>query len=128
MRCLWTSFDYVTGEDYYPDIVVGGVAEFKLFSYPEGEKKVMKWTMRNVYSVSDRLENIPYPDPTSQVQADPVSVFYVLPDYVYITENDDIKVGVWDEKEKVWNSIDMIDDLQYDKSAKKLDFSTRKLA
>jgi hypothetical protein len=41
MRCLWTSFDYVTGEDYYPDLVVGGIAEFKLFSYPEGEKKVM---------------------------------------------------------------------------------------
>jgi hypothetical protein len=55
-------------------------------------------------------------------------VFYVLPEYVFITENDDIKVGVWDEKEKVWNSIDQIDDLEYDKSAKRLAFSTRKLA
>lgn len=41
LRCLWTSYDYVTGEGYYPDLVVGGVAEFKLFSYPEGEKKVL---------------------------------------------------------------------------------------
>jgi cancer susceptibility candidate protein 1 len=37
-------------------------------------------------------------------------------------------VGVWDEKEKVWNSIDQIDDLLYDKSAKRLEFTTRKLA
>jgi cancer susceptibility candidate protein 1 len=27
----------------------------------------MKWTVRNVFSVEDRLRNIPYPDPTSQV-------------------------------------------------------------
>lgn len=52
---------------------------------------------------------------------------YVLPDYIFITENDDIKVGVWDEKEETW-ATELIDDLQYDKSARKLEFTTRKLA
>jgi hypothetical protein len=56
--------------------------------------------MRNVFAVEDILKNIPYPDPTTQIQIDPVPIIYVLPDYVFITENDDIKVGVWDEKEK----------------------------
>ena len=54
-------------------------------------------------------------------------VIYVLPEYVFITENDDIKVGVWDEKEKQWQT-DLIEDLQYDKTNRKLDFSTRKLS
>ena len=44
---------------------VGGVVDFRLFQYPEGPRPAMKWTVRNVFSVDDRLKNIPYPDPTS---------------------------------------------------------------
>lgn len=66
--------------------------------------------MRNVFSVNDRLKNIPYPDPTTQIQTDPISITYNLPDYVYTTENDDVKVGVWDEKEEAWQT-ELIDDL-----------------
>jgi len=47
--------------------VVGGVIDFRLFQYPEGPRPAMKWTIRNVFSVEDRLKNIPYPDPTSLV-------------------------------------------------------------
>ena len=54
--------------------------------------------MRNVCSVQDRLKNIPFPDPSS-VNIDMISVIYNLPDYVIITENDDINVAVWDENE-----------------------------
>lgn len=55
--------------------------------------------MRNVYSINDRLKNIPYPDPTTQISTDPVWISFTLPDYVFTTEHDDVKVGVWDEKE-----------------------------
>ena len=75
--------------------------------------------MRQVFSVDDRLRNLPYPDPATQISIEPLGVDYVLPDYVFITENDDIKVGVWDEKECNW-ATELIDDLQYDKTARKL--------
>lgn len=83
--------------------------------------------MRNVFSVQDRLRNIPYPDPTTQIQTDPIAITYNLPDYVFTNENDDVKVGVWDEKEQAWQT-ELIDDLTYDKTARKLEFTTRKLA
>lgn len=56
--------------------------------------------MRNVFSVDDRLKNIPYPDPTTQIQTDPINIIFILPENVFISENDEIKVGVWDDKEK----------------------------
>lgn len=87
----------------------------------------MKWTVRNVYSVEDRLKNIPYPDPTSQIQPDPIQIQFMLPEYVFVAESDDIRVGVWDEKEKAWSTAE-IDDLQLDKTSRKLEFTTKKLA
>lgn len=50
-----------------------------------------------------------------------------MPEYVFTTENDDVKVGVWDEKDQVWQT-ELIDDLFYDRTARKLEFTTRKLA
>lgn len=61
-----------------------------MFAYPEGPKYAMKWTMRNVMSNKDRLKNIPYPDPASQMAVDPVAVVYNLPNYVFTSDNDDI--------------------------------------
>ena len=87
----------------------------------------MKWTVRNVFSDDDRLRNIPYPDPTSQIQPDPISIQFLLPENVFVSENDDIKVGVWDENEKVWSTLE-IDDLQLDKTSRKLEFTTRRLS
>jgi cancer susceptibility candidate protein 1 len=130
IRAIWTSYDDVTIRTgtYYPDIVVGGVVDFRLYQYPEGPRQAMKWTVRNVYSIEDRLRNIPYPDPSSQLASpDPISIQFLLPEYVFVSENDDIRVGVWDEKEKVWSTAE-IDDLQLDKSSRKLEFVTRKLS
>ena len=80
-----------------------------------------------MFSVADRLRNIPYPDPTTQIQTDPIAITFNLPDYVFTTENDDVKVGVWDDKEQQWQT-ELIDDLFYDRTARKLEFTTRKLA
>lgn len=45
IRSLWTSYDDISGKTgvlgertYYPDIVVGGVVDFRLFQYPEGAR------------------------------------------------------------------------------------------
>jgi hypothetical protein len=56
--------------------------------------------MRQVESVQNQLVCIPYPDPTSQVSVDPIPAIYTLPEYVFTTENDDIKIGVWDEEQQ----------------------------
>jgi hypothetical protein len=50
-----------------------------------------------------------------------------LPSYVYKTDNDDIKVGVWDAENQQWTA-DFIEDLTWDKSKRQLAFSTRKFA
>lgn len=60
------------------------------------------------------MKEIPYPEPASQVQADPVSVQYKLADTVFTTENDEIQVGVWDEENRQW-STEYIEDLQFDR-------------
>jgi hypothetical protein len=46
-----------------------------------------------------------------------VPAVYKLPDYVFITENDEVKIGVWDEETQTWSS-DYIDDLVLDKAAR----------
>lgn len=64
---MWTSYDNVTVQTgaYCPDMVIGGVVDFRLYQYPEGARQAMKWTVRNVFSTEDRLKNMPYPDPFS---------------------------------------------------------------
>lgn len=73
------------------------------------------------------MREIPYPDPQSTVPTDPVPAVYKLPDYVFTTENDEIKIGVWDAELNCWSS-DFIDDLVFDKTARQLEFTTRKFA
>ena len=124
LRSFWNSNDYLSCSSYHEDFVVGGIVDIRLYQYPEECKQAQNWIMRSVHAVDDILKNIPYPDPTTQMQIDPVPVIYYLPEYVYITENDDIKVGVWDEKEQTWTT-EPIEELQYDKLARKLEFSTR---
>lgn len=134
IRALWTSYDDVSikpgpnGEkSLLSDIVVGGIVDFRLYQYPEGSRQAMKWTVRNVYTAEDRLRNIPYPDPASQIEPDPIQIQFMLPEYVFVAESDDIRVGVWDEKSRSWSTAE-IDDLQLDKTSRKLEFTTKKLA
>jgi hypothetical protein len=83
--------------------------------------------MRRVLAVNDQLREIHYPDPSSTVQVEPVQCVYKLPSYVFITDNDENKVGVWDEKTQTW-CTDYIEDLKYHKKERELVFDTRKFA
>jgi len=51
------------------------------------------WTILNTNEI---LTKIPFPDPALATSTDPVKVSYVIPNYVYIGNRDDIKVGLWD--------------------------------
>ena len=38
LRCLWTSYDYLTSNKEQDDIVIGGITDFRMFTYPETAK------------------------------------------------------------------------------------------
>ena len=67
LRCLWTSYDYLTPTKIQDDIVVGGIVNFQMYTYPEPCRNANKWVMRNILTVEQRLRNIPFPDPTAFV-------------------------------------------------------------
>jgi hypothetical protein len=83
--------------------------------------------MRRIQSIHETLQEIPYPDPTSTVQTEAVPCVYRLPDYVFIADNDEHKIGVWDEAQKLW-STDYTEELTYNKKERELQFTTRKFA
>jgi hypothetical protein len=73
VRGVWTSYNYLTSEEYNTDLTVGGILDVRMFTFPEMPKQALykfhsnyfrKWVMRNVFSVEDRLKIINYPDPT----------------------------------------------------------------
>jgi hypothetical protein len=98
-----------------------------MYHYILPHKEGNRWVLRKVQSIEETLKEIPYPEPASQVQADPVQVKYRLGDHIFTTENDEIQIGVWDEENKVWTT-DGIEDLTYDREKRLFDFSTRKFA
>ena len=61
------------------------------------------------------------------MQPDPLGITFKLPPYVFISENDELKVGVWDENEKVWSTAE-IEDIKLDMASRQLEFNTRRLA
>jgi len=130
MRNSWTSFDIVSGlenSQKFDDICVGGVVLNKLYSFPEYHRVMGQWKMRRMNSVEDSLKEIPYPDPNAAVQTEAVACVYELPSYVFITDNDENKLGVWDDATDEW-STDYIEDLEYKKKERQLNFNTRKFA
>jgi cancer susceptibility candidate protein 1 len=51
LRCMWTSFDYVSGAENikkFDELVVGGVTLCKMYCYPEPPKNSIKWSMRKI--------------------------------------------------------------------------------
>lgn len=130
IRCIWTAFDYVSDEkdkstsDY---ITVGGVVCCKMYHYNQPHKEGNRWIMRKINSIEETMKEIPYPEPASQVQADPVVVKYKLHETIFTTIDDEIKVGVWDAENRCWNT-DSIEDLTFDREKRWLDFSTRHFA
>jgi hypothetical protein len=102
MRNSWTSFDFVSGPENQKksdNICLGGVVLNRLFAYPEPPRGMMQWKMRRIQSTEDALREIKYPDPAVQVQTEAVPCVYTLPPYVFITDKDENKVGVWDDEQ-----------------------------
>lgn len=100
LRCLWTSYDYLTPCKIQDDIVVGGIINFQMYSYPESCKTANKWVMRNILTVEQRLKNIPFPDPTGAAGVEqPVDMVFTLPETIYTSEDvTQVKIAVWDDK------------------------------
>jgi hypothetical protein len=97
--------------DHY---VVGGVNLCLMYQYPETPLNRLGWMMRKVLSVEDALKLIPYPDPNQQSVADAHNALLRLPPYVFITDKDEKKVGVWDAATQQWSS-EFVEDLNFDK-------------
>lgn len=51
LRCVWTSFDYVSGYENMKKsdfISVGGVSNCRMFGFPEAPRAKMSWVMRRI--------------------------------------------------------------------------------
>ena len=56
LRCIWTSFDYISGLDrqkQFDHIAVGGVINCRMFGYPEEPCNRNRWKMRKIQSMED---------------------------------------------------------------------------
>jgi len=85
VRCLWTSYDYLSFTKKSTDIVVGGIMDFRMYSYPEIAKTQFKWCMRRVLSTEERLKVIPFPDTSMTMVDNPVEITIKVPDYLYMS-------------------------------------------
>ena len=98
LRCLWTSYDYLTGLKQTDDLVIGGITDLRMYFYPEPCKKSGGWTMRKVLSVEERLKAIPWPDTLGTMVDQPVEINLKYPHSLYMNEDaSSIKIGVWDD-------------------------------
>lgn len=92
---------------------------------PEPRKESTKWVMRPIKTTNDTLIHWPFPAPGSV--AEPVSIRYFLPNYVFLHPDDTHSVGVWDEEKQAW-STEYVSDLEYHPDTRKLEFSLTKFA
>lgn len=88
------------------------------------------WTIKQEYDADGAMQKITYPstEPSGPFSNNATSfkVFYSLPPYMYLTQNDKIRVAAWDAKAG-WIH-DNIEDIKYDFDKKQLQFSTLRLA
>lgn len=88
--------------------------------------------IRSIYSIEDRLRNIPYPDlalASSDNTASAINIGYKLPNYVFTTEDTtNVKIGVWDEEEECWSTDYISGDLEFNKQSRMIEFGTTKFA
>lgn len=78
---------------------MGGVVNNRLYHPPEFPRAMIKWNMRRILSMEDTLKEMPYPDPNSTAQIEPIQVVYSLPPYVYVHDTDEHRVAVWDDQQ-----------------------------
>lgn len=105
LRCLWTSYDYLTPNKIQDDIVVGGIIDFQMYAFPELSKQIKNsWTIRRVYSLEERLRKIPFPD-ASHTEQIPVECVFILPKTVFTSDDtSNVKIAIWDRTNKCWTS------------------------
>ena len=60
-RCLWTSYDYLSPYKIQDDIVVGGVVDFQMFSYPTACQKSNSKLLANLYLIHFRMDHAHHP-------------------------------------------------------------------
>lgn len=98
------AYDDVSHDVYTPEIVIGGILHIDIFNFPQLPKKQLKWTMRSILSTNEILSRKYYPDPNSIAAGtiDPQNISFKIPNYVYIHNRDDIKVGLWDFESQTW--------------------------
>lgn len=125
MRAVWTNYDSISGDIYTPYRVLGGIVNICLYTFPDPPKLGKGWKMRKMATQEEVLTKNPYPNETSGVNATPVKTTFVLPPYVYVHEEDVIRVGYWDEGK--WTT-DSIDNLKYEPETRTLSFATPKIA
>lgn len=104
IRALWQSFDDVTAGTYTPEIAIGGILNFEAFQFPQTSERQGPWKLTPVQSENDALKRVPYPNPEDPTVADPHKMTYQLPNNVYLSNREDIKVGWWDNEQKKWVS------------------------
>jgi hypothetical protein len=82
----------------HDDIIVGGILNLELFSYPEAARISQKWTMRTELPLKDRLKKIQFPDPTLNVIDSPVESVFYLGERIYTSPDlTTVKMAVWDD-------------------------------
>ena len=132
LRCLWTSYDYLTENQIQDDYVVGGVVDFQLYSFPEYCKVIQKaWTIRTILTVEQRLKNISFPEPTAiNTNEMEVDLKFSLPDTIYMSEEQDqITIAVWDVERQGWFTEYIVaNKIMYNKEKRQITFPTKKFA
>jgi len=61
--------------------------------------------MRPIYTVEQRLKNIPFPDPAAHLAADiGVEIKFTLPVSIYMSEDTaEVKIAIWDDRQLCWS-------------------------
>ena len=105
LRALWTSYDYLTPSKIQDDFIVGGIIDFQIYHYPEQSKQAGKWNMRPIYTVEQRLRNIPFPEPSAHVAADiGVEIKFTLAENIFMSEDTaEVKIAIWDARQGAWS-------------------------
>ena len=102
IRALWQKYDDFSAHVYTPELPIGGILNFDTYNFPEVPTHQGPWKFTIVQSEENCLMKVPYPNPEDPGVADPHKMTYTIPDDVYISDRDNIKVGWWDEENQKW--------------------------
>ena len=130
LRALWTSYDYLTPRKIQDDFVVGGIVNFQMYQNPEASKTAAKWTMRPIYTIEQRMRNIPYPEPSAHAASDiGVEIKFILPETIYMSEDtSEVKIAIWSAEQEQWSHDHTGDVAAFNFDERTIKFTTQKFA